>query len=144
MMNDTLTAELIDEIATHVEDGAWPVTAAGVCRVYPTRFEAWYELGFKFYGQEEPPDLDDLSEQEQLCYLLVRCIGQAEAECEARWLAHWQRSNLTERRSNSYVGWLALLERRFPERWGKRAPAPADLAPDYSFEEEMRRLEAGG
>lgn len=143
-MIETLTEELIEQIAALVEDGAWPVTAAGVCRVGRPHFERWYELGIKLYDVEEPPDLDDLPEHEQLCYLLVHRIHQAEAVCEGRWLAHWHRSNLTERRSNSHVGWMALLERRFPERWGRRSPATTpEPAAAYVFEDELRRLDIG-
>jgi hypothetical protein len=140
---DALTEELIEEIASHVEDGADAVTAAGVCRVPRWHFERWHELGTRLYDQEEPPDLDELPEHEQLCYLLAHRIAQAEAECEARWIDHWQRALLTERRSNAFTGWLALLERRFPERWSKRAPTTVERA-SISPEEEFRRLYEGG
>jgi hypothetical protein len=139
---DTLTEELIEDIAAHVEDGAHPVIAAGVCRVHRTRFDRWHALGAKVYDQDEPA-LDELTEHEKLCYLLAYRVAQAEAECEARWIQHWHRALLTERRSNAFTGWLALLERRFPERWSKRAPTHVESAP-ISPEEEFRRLYEGG
>jgi hypothetical protein len=140
---ESLTEELIEEIAAHVEDGAHAVTAAGVCRVPRSCFERWHTLGTKLYDVDEAPDPDDVTDHEQLCYLLARRVAQAEAECEARWIGHWHRALLTERRSNAFTGWLALLERRFPERWAKRAPASVERA-SISPEEEFRRLYEGG
>jgi hypothetical protein len=137
-MAETLTEELIDAIAGLVEEGSYPDTAAASRGVSRRQSEQWLELGQRVWEDESP---DELTDHECLCGVLAQRIAQAEAECEYRWLGHWRRAALHERRSNAYMGWLMLLERRFPERWAKRTYTSSGTdAP--TFEQELLRIEA--
>ena len=83
MMNDALTAGLIDEITTHVEDGTWPVTAAASPRLDPSLRSVVRARAPRSTTRKSRPTSDDLSEYEGLCYLLVRRIARPKPNAEA-------------------------------------------------------------
>ena len=129
-----LTEDLIPEIAQRVKGGLWPEIAAQGIGVRPQDWTAWAELGERLsevavaamYETAGAPMLsqaslpDDFTEHERLSVALVRAVDQAEAECEARWIQFVVTETARGRGAWRAVMWL--LERRFPERWGKRVP----------------------
>jgi len=124
-----LTEDLIPEITQWVKEGNWPEIAAKGLGVRPQDWTAWKELGEQLSialcvphdptGATKPAD--DLTDHERLCVTLVRAVDHAEAECEGIWLKNWLATGAAGR-GNGWQAFATMLERRFPERWGKRPP----------------------
>jgi hypothetical protein len=137
MPQTRLTEPLITNIAAAVETGAWPISAA--IRNGASRWQAkhWIELGTRLNEAATTDDeATDLTTHEQHCLDLVRRIDIAEAICEAAWLDRWLITGAAAR-GNGWTAFATLLERRFPARWGKRAPTPTDPNRDTRTLEDM-------
>lgn len=104
-----LTPERAEEILSLVRAGNYPETAAKACGVSPAAFYNWKARG------EEHRNGNGTPERERRFVEFVEGLEKAESEAEARAVQvvvragfeHWQAA-------------MTYLERKYPERWGRR------------------------
>lgn len=124
-----LTPELTDQIAKTLSAGTYLSVAARAAGISPDTLDDWLHKGRE--GDKRYVDL------------LVR-VERARAEGEARNVTHIARAAAT---SWQAAAWL--LERMYPERWGRvsvrlrdeEPPAPAELETDLDFDDPFREVD---
>lgn len=120
MTTIALTEELMVEITALVLDGNYPAVVARKLMIPVGTFQNWINKGEEMIERElygTPEDPEGLRPQ---LYLLV---SQAEANFEVSTLEDLQ-FRIKEGKIN-WQGDMAILERRFPQRWSKRDAPPA-------------------
>jgi hypothetical protein len=131
--NFTLTPEIAASIIQLVRDGNYPVVAARSLGVNEKTFQAWLSHGERDFERGEPSNVDPEGLQLEL-YLEVET---AEAQFETGMV-----STIRERidANKNWTGHMTYLERRFPDRWGKRYDA---APPVENWESQLRAYTLG-
>ena len=100
-----LTQEVHDRIVQVVEDGNWDCVAAEAAGVSVSAFETWKRRGVEEDQGEEDPESPYVQ--------LVRALKSARALAEID-------SVEKIRKDPSFQAQMTYLERKYPERWGRR------------------------
>lgn len=122
-----LTEELADQVVTMLRSGTLPRVACEAVGIDIRTLQRWLERGRS--GRERDKAYREFTER----------VGRARAEAEARAVAQIARAASEDWRAAAW-----LLERQWPERWGKvplaeLVPEPASLS-DELDELAGRRL----
>jgi len=105
-----LTPELQEKVCSIIADGNYPTTACLACGVAEPTFRQWI-----INGQEE---LDNGRPGRFTAFMLA--VKEAEAKSEIQLV-----KDVKLHTSRNVVAPLALLDRRFRERWGQTPPPQA-------------------
>ncbi len=103
-----LSEELIEEVCQIVREGNYVQTAIKALGIKQSTFYYWLKKGRE--GKNK------------LCKKLVEKLDEAMAEAERACVLVLRAAAISERDWKAALAWL---ERRFPERWGRKEPRTA-------------------
>jgi len=115
-----LTPELIKEIADIIADGNYNNTACSILGVNERVFYQWLQKGQEQLDARSEDSTEPDSIYTQLYHAIKMAAGVAEA----------QMVNVVRKNANEKGDWLpamTFLERRHPDRWGRRERKQIDI-----------------
>jgi hypothetical protein len=132
-MTLTLTPEIAASIVQLIREGNYPVIAARSLGVNERTFKNWLSSGERDVERGEPSQTDP----EGLMLELYLEVEMAEAVFETGMV-----KTIKERidANKNWTGHMTYLERRFPDRWGKRYDA---APPVENWETQLRAYTLG-
>lgn len=132
-MHLTLTPEIAASIVQLIRDGNYPTIAAKSLGVSEATFKNWLSHGERDFERGEPSQADP----EGLQLELFLEVEMAEAVFETGMV-----KTIKERidANKNWTGHMTYLERRFPDRWGKRYDA---APPVENWETQLRAYTLG-
>ena len=109
-----LNKNIIDRLCEFISQGNWASTACNAVGIGESTFYSWKDKG----------ERDIQNNKESVYKDFVEAIKKADAEAEAKVV-----SRFYEEATNpgSFVAPATYLERRYPERWGRRDRTIIDL-----------------
>ncbi|MHB8533024.1 MAG: hypothetical protein ACYDC2_09920 [Solirubrobacteraceae bacterium] len=109
-----LTAKLADKLVKLVEDGNYVLVAASACGIGRQTFYDWQKRGEKALALALDPEPKPIPESERPFAELAERLDTAAAKAEVDALA------MVRKQSKLWQASMTFLERRFPDRWGRR------------------------
>ena len=103
-----LTPEVVKRLTEAIRDGNYYEAACGYAGIHYSTFRKWMIKGEKAKSGKYREFFED--------------IMQAECEAEVRMVAQWQKCM-----PEDYRAIRDFLERRYPERWGRRLDVKQDI-----------------
>jgi len=123
-----LTPDIQTTICDYISKGNYLVTACHAAGVADATFYNWIER-----GKAEA----DAGNTTGIYFVFLDAVKRAEAQCEARWV-----QQVEAHTNRNVVAPLALLDRRFRERWGQTPQVQAGNT--YNINVEKALIDAAG
>ena len=130
-----LTPRLRDEMASYMLEGNYLEVAAAMCNVSKQSVYQWLKAGHRAKELQEKDK--PLSDEDRAYMLFLDAIKRAEADAET--------SALRQLNAQSKGAWQILawrLERRHPDRWGRRQAIEHSSPEDKPV--KVQRIVIGG
>lgn len=102
-----LNKEMIDELCRIIKDGNWAITACNIVGIGESTFYSWKDKG----------ERDIQNNTNSIYKEFVEALKKADAEAESKVVKRFYNEATNP---GSFVAPATYLERRYPERWGRR------------------------
>lgn len=119
-----LNEEFIEKMVEKLDQGNFPETAAASLGIPRDLWQKWYDAGMQICTlvQDDPTNLDMMSDDEEKLVLLFQAVSQALSDYELKAVGR-----IEEAARYDWAAGAWLLAKRFPERWGKQRESGAGV-----------------
>lgn len=124
-----ITEEIIKEIETYLKAGNYIETAANIIGIHKSTLYDWLKRGRRALDEEAKTG-KPIPESEELFARFSDAVRKAQAWSEARDLM-----TIGEHAKGDWKAAAWRLERKFPERWGRKDRVEAELKHSGSVEQ---------